>query len=177
MTVGRAAQSTEAKSATANPRLSHRVGNLVGHFESAVYGIAFLQLVVVAVLVVVGGVQPMVQAANGKVSVLEGGILTLDRILLVLIIGELAYTLRTVLLYREISLAVEPFLFIGLIATVRRILIVTAAFEQPQSDQELNRLLLQLGALGLLVLGIAVAIFMIRCRPSAPPLSGPDDSC
>jgi hypothetical protein len=41
-------------------------------------------------------------------------------------------------------------------------LIVTAEFEQPQSDKELNRLLLELGVLALLVLAIAAAIFLIR---------------
>lgn len=79
---------------------------------------------------------------------------------MVLIIAEIAATLRAVLLYHEI--AAEPFLFIGLIACVRRILIVTAAAEQVRSDKELNRLLLELAALGLLGIGIASAILMIR---------------
>jgi hypothetical protein len=39
---------------------------------------------------------------------------------------------------------------------------VTAASEQVHSDKELDRLLFELGALGLLVIGIAAAIFMIR---------------
>jgi Phosphate-starvation-inducible E family len=87
---------------------------------------------------------------------------------MVLIIAEIAATLRAVLLYHEI--AAEPFLFIGLIACVRRILIVTAASEQVHSDKELDRLLFELGALGLLVIGIAAAIFMIRfsARKTAP---------
>jgi hypothetical protein len=47
---------------------------------------------------------------------------------------------------------------------------VTAASEQVHSDKELDRLLLELGALGLLVIGIASAIFMIRysSRRAAP---------
>ncbi|MGZ6799588.1 MAG: phosphate-starvation-inducible PsiE family protein [Mycobacteriaceae bacterium] len=57
------------------------------------------------------------------------GFLLLERTMLVLIIAELACGLRAVLQSRGI--APEPFLFIGLIATVRRILIVTAAFELP----------------------------------------------
>jgi hypothetical protein len=62
-----------------------------------------------------------------------------------------------------------------LIASVRRILMVTAAFEQPHSNQDLNRLLLELGALGLLILGIAAAIFMIRysARYAAPTEGDP----
>ena len=158
----------DAKSATTRPRLSHRVGALVDGFETIVYATAFLLLVAAAVLVVIGGIQEVMQAATHKVATLQGGVLVLDRVLMVLIIAEIAATLRAVLLYHEI--AAEPFLFIGLIACVRRILIVTAASEQVHSDKELDRLLFELGALGLLVIGIAAAIFMIRysSRRAAP---------
>ena len=141
-------------------RPNHRVGALVNSFETLVYALAFLLLVAAAVLVVIGGIEAVVEAAGHKVDTLQGGVLVLDRVLMVLIIAEIAATLRAVLLYHEI--AAEPFLFIGLIACVRRILIVTAATEQVHSDKQLNRLLLELGALGLLVIGIAVAIFLVR---------------
>jgi uncharacterized membrane protein (DUF373 family) len=144
----------------ANPRFSHRVGALVDMFETMIYAIAFLLLVAAAILVVIGGVEAVMQAVTHKVDPLQGGVQVLDRVLMVLIVAEIAATLRAVLLYHEI--AAEPFLFIGLIACVRRILIVTAATEEVHSDKQLNRLLLELGALGLLVIGIALAIFMIR---------------
>jgi uncharacterized membrane protein (DUF373 family) len=163
----------DAKSAAARPRLSHRVGALVDGFETLVYATAFLLLVAAAVLVVIGGGQAVVQAATHKVPTLQGGVLVLDRVLMVLIIAEIAATLRAVLLYHEI--AAEPFLFIGLIACVRRILIVTAATEQVHSDKDLDRLLLELGALGLLVIGIAAAIFLVRFSARrAPPADGDD---
>ena len=136
------------------------VGMLVRRFEEAIYGIAFLLLAAATVMVVIGTFGAVIQVVTRQVSTLEGGVLVLERTLLILIIAELAYTLRTDFLHHEI--AAEPFLYIGLIATVRRMLIVTAEFEQPQSDQELNRLLLELGALALLVLAIAAAIFLIR---------------
>jgi presenilin-like A22 family membrane protease len=123
---------------------------LVRRLEEAIYGIAFLLLAAAAVLVVIGTFGAVIQVVTRQVSTLEGGVLVLERTLLTLIIAELAYTLRTDFLHHEI--AAEPFLYIGLIATVRRMLIVTAKFEQPQSDQELNRLLL----------AIAAAIFLIR---------------
>ena len=144
--------------------LSNRIGALVDGFETVAYAIAFLLLMAAAVLVVIGGGDAVIDAVRHKVDTLQGGVLVLDRVLMVLIIAEIAATLRAVLLYHEI--AAEPFLFIGLIACVRRILIVTAATEQVHSDKELNRLLFELGALGLLVIGIAAAIFMIRS--SAP---------
>jgi uncharacterized membrane protein (DUF373 family) len=150
----------DAKSAETPRRLSHRVGGLVNSFETVIYAIAFLLLVAAAVLVVIGGVEAVVQAAEHEVNTLQGSVLVLDRVLMVLIVAEIAATLRAVLLYHEI--AAEPFLFIGLIACVRRILIVTAQTEQVHSDKELNRLLFELGALGLLVIGIAVAIFLVR---------------
>jgi uncharacterized membrane protein (DUF373 family) len=157
----------DANSANTRTRLSHRIGGLVDSFETLVYAIAFLLLAAAAVLVVVGGGQALVQAATHQVNTLQGGVLVLDRVLMVLIIAEIAATLRAVLLYHEI--AAEPFLFIGLIACVRRILIVTAATEQVESDKDLDRLLFELGALGLLVIGISVAIFLVRISARRAP--------
>jgi len=88
-------------------------------------------------------------------------VIVLDRILLTLIVAELVYTLRFVLRTHEI--VVEPFLYIGLIAVVRRILIVTAGFERTSlSGRALTNLLLELGLLGLLVPALAAAIFLVR---------------
>jgi uncharacterized membrane protein (DUF373 family) len=84
----------------------------------------------------------------------------LDRILLTLIVAELIYSLRLVMQTHVIS--AEPFLVIGLIATLRRILIVTADSERPEAGPHLTSLLIELGVLGLLVLGIAAAIFLVR---------------
>ena len=80
----------DAKSATTRPRLSHRVGALVDGFETIVYATAFLLLVAAAVLVVIGGIQEVMQAATHKVATLQGGVLVLDRLLMVLIIAEIA---------------------------------------------------------------------------------------
>ena len=129
-------------------------------FEAVLYGVVALLLVVAAALVLVGTIEAIIEALTTDMGALEGGIVVLDRILLTLIVAEFAYTLRVVIEKHEIS--AEPFLFIGLIAAVRRILIVTAEFEQPQTDEQLNYLLLELGMLGVLVLGLATAIFLIR---------------
>jgi uncharacterized membrane protein (DUF373 family) len=79
------------------------------------------------------------------------------------------YTLRFVLRTHEI--AVEPFLFIGLIAVVRRILIVTAQFERPASaGRALTNLLLELGLLGFLALALAASLFLIRRGRGGAPV-------
>jgi len=95
---------------------------------------------------------------DGAVDV---AVLVLDRVLLALIVGELLYTLRFVVRTHEI--AVEPFLYIGLIAVVRRILIVTAQFERsPQTGRALTNTLLEFGLLGLMVPAMAAAIWLVR---------------
>lgn len=48
-------------------------------------------------------------------------------VLLLLIIAELLYTLQLVVARGEI--ATEPFLFIGIIAVVRRVVVITAEIE------------------------------------------------
>ncbi|HEV2086904.1 MAG TPA: phosphate-starvation-inducible PsiE family protein [Cryptosporangiaceae bacterium] len=132
---------------------------LVG-FESVLYAIVGLLLIVAAGFVLVGTVQAVVQGFQAGDDVAEIGVVLLDRILLALIVAELAYSLRYVMQTHEIT--AEPFLFIGLIATVRRILIVTAEFERPAQDVDLTILLYELGLLALLTVGLAVAIFLVR---------------
>lgn len=141
-------------------RLGTTLRSVIVGFESLLYGIVGLLLMAAAVLVIWGTVDGIASALTGDPDAIAIGILVLDRILLTLIVAELAYTVRFVIQTHEI--AAEPFLFVGLIATVRRILIVTAEFEQPTTSQELRNLLLELGLLAILTLALATAIFLIR---------------
>lgn len=141
-------------------KLTAGLQGLLTGLETVVYGVACLLLVAAAGFVLVGTGTAIVEAVSSRHNAIEASVLVLDRILLALIVAELAYTLRVVIERHEI--AAEPFLFIGVIAAVRRILIVTAEFEQPQTDEQLFNLLLELGMLGILVLALAAAIFLIR---------------
>lgn len=133
---------------------------LVG-IEETLYIVVGLALVAAAVLVVVGTVTGVVHAINHRVGAVNTGILLLDRILLLLIVAELIHTLRFVVLRGKI--VVEPFLFVGLIAVVRRVLIITAELEhQNLSGHALTNQLLELGLLGFLALSLAVAIYLVR---------------
>jgi uncharacterized membrane protein (DUF373 family) len=135
---------------------------LVG-FEAFLYGAVALLLAAAAVLVLVGTIHELAHAISTSAGAVDTGVAVLDRVLLLLIIAELAYTLRFVL--RTHTIAVEPFLFIGLIAVVRRILIVTAQFERlPSGGRVLTNFLLELGLLGFLALALAIAVRLLR-RP------------
>ena len=133
---------------------------LVG-FEVLLYAAVALLLAAAAVLVLVGTVHALAHGISTGTGAVNLGVTVLDRILLTLIIAELVYTLRFVL--RTHQIAVEPFLFIGLIAVVRRILIVTAQFERPPAGgRALTNLLLELGLLGFLALALSLAVFLVR---------------
>ena len=101
----------------------------------------------------------------------EGGIdsalLILDRVLLVFIIAELLYTLRLSLARTQLIL--EPFLIIGLVAVVRRVLVVTAQAERLLSaGGNIEPILWELGALAGLVISLAVALSLARKHGDGP---------
>ena len=160
--------SEDAAPAPEEPRSLDRslLRGLVG-FEAFLYAAVALLLAAAAVLVLVGTVHELAHAISIRAGAVDTAVGLLDRILLLLIIAELAYTLRFVL--RTHKIAVEPFLFIGLIAVVRRILIVTAQFERlPSTGRVLTNFLLELGLLGFLALALALAVRLIR-RPETLP--------
>jgi hypothetical protein len=66
-----------------------------------------------------------VQSVRAGAS-LASMVVLLDRILLTLLVVELLYTVQVS--FREHALAPEPFLLIGLIAAIRRVLLLTAKF-------------------------------------------------
>ncbi len=146
----------------------HLLAGLVG-FEVLLYAAVALLLAAAAVLVLVGTVHELVDgiSAGRGAGAVGTGVTVLDRVLLTLIIAELVYTLRFVLRTHEI--AVEPFLFIGLIAVVRRILILTAQFERyPAGGRALTNLLLELGLLGFLAFALSLAVYLVRHGRSGP---------
>jgi len=66
-------------------------------------------------------------------------------------------------LVQERKIVAEPFLLIGLLAAIRRILLVTAELGQSVSDPErfLN-LVTELGVLTALVISLAAALYIAR---------------
>jgi uncharacterized membrane protein (DUF373 family) len=143
------------------PRLSGVVRDALAWSEEALYITVGLLLLAAAILVLVGTVSGLVSSIRAHQSAVNIGVVLLDHILLTLIVAELLHTLRFVVLRGEI--VVEPFLFVGLIAVVRRILIVTAELErQAPGGRALTNQLLELGLLGVLTLALSLAIYLVR---------------
>src|SRR4051812_7650018 len=151
------------------PRYEPLISRGLVSFELFLYVAVGVLLAVAAAFILVGTVSGFVRELHHGGGAVDTAVLVLDRVLLALIVAELVYTLRFVIRTHEI--AVEPFLYIGLIAVVRRILIVTAEFERgPQTGRAATNLLLEFGVLGLLVPGLAIAVFLVRrSRRGWPP--------
>jgi uncharacterized membrane protein (DUF373 family) len=134
--------------------------------ETAIQVIAAALLVVAAAFTVVGTVSDLIRGGHSR-PITDAGVFLLDRVLLLFIVAELLYTLR--LVDRGGRILAEPFLFIGLIVVVRRILVVTAETELRQGRADLTDFLIQLGALGGLALVLALSIHLLRASSARQP--------
>ena len=82
----------------------------------------------------------------------------LDQILLILLIVELLSTVHVS--FREHAIIPGPFLLVGLIAAVRRVLILSAEFGEGQkrTDSEITWFLVELGVFTVLIVAFVVCI-------------------
>ncbi len=86
----------------------------------------------------------------------------LDRILLILLVIELLYTVQVS--FREHGLLAEPFLVVGLIAVIRRILVLTAELPQIANAGEsiFHHAILELALLALMVLILVGSLILLQ---------------
>ena len=99
----------------------------------------------------------------------------LDRMLLILMIVELLYTVQVS--FREHTLVPEPFLIVGLIAATRRILVLTAQFAtlfEKGNTSAFQSAMLELALLTFMVVALVVSLRMLRKRPQALPSKASD---
>jgi uncharacterized membrane protein (DUF373 family) len=121
------------------------------------YGAAFALLVTIVMLFVSVGTALLAIFEAGP---LDTALLVLDRVLLIFIFVELLDTIG--IFVRENEIIAEPFLLIGLIAVVRRILLVTAEAEQTIGTAEFPNLIMELGVLTALVISLSFALYFTR---------------
>lgn len=141
-------------------RVPH-VGAALRAVETAFYVVVAMFLLVAGVVVIVGTVIELVNALVEVEPLFSVALTLIEEALLLVIVGELLYTLQLVLSGEQ--LRGEPFLLIGLVATVRRVVVVTAEVESlPDGGRELTNFLFELGLLGVLTLSFAGAILLLR---------------
>jgi hypothetical protein len=123
-------------------------------FERVAYLAIALALSVPVVMLVFSAAMSMLEVS--EVGVLQTALNVLDRVLLAFIFVELIDTVRE----RGILIA-EPFLLVGLIAVVRRILLLTAELERA-GVEEFRNMLIELGVMTGLVIVLTIALYLTR---------------
>jgi uncharacterized membrane protein (DUF373 family) len=106
----------------------------------------------------------------------QGSVLDLlDVLLLVFIVVELLFAVRTTVEKRE--LVAEPFLLVGIIASIKEIVVlsVEAAGVTGEGDQFLDRMV-EIGVLGVLVLLLGVTALLLRRKEREPDEAEPEDA-
>jgi len=146
------------------------VSGILDAFERVAYVAIALALSVPIVMLVFSAALSMLEVS--EVGVLETSLTVLDRVLLAFIFVELIDTVRVTVRERGIFIA-EPFLLVGLIAVVRRILLLTAEIERA-SAEEFQNMLIELGVMTGLVIVLTVALYFTRrMRVSEKELENP----
>ena len=140
------------------PGREPRLARFVDLAEQVVYYVAGIFLLVTVGMVFFSAVMSLLTVA--EVGPLAAALEVLDRVLLIFIFAELLGTVSTIVREREI--VAGPFLLIGVIAVVRRILAVTASIEQSLGTPEFDSLLLELGVLTVLVVSLSIAYYFTR---------------
>jgi uncharacterized membrane protein (DUF373 family) len=110
---------------------------------------------------------------NGVISfgkLLFAGTLTanivhlLDHILLIFLVVELLYTVQVS--FREHAVVPEPFLLVGLIAVIRRVLVLTTEFGQAavKTGAIVQNFILELAVLTVLIVALSASLLILRRR-------------
>jgi uncharacterized membrane protein (DUF373 family) len=135
--------------------------------EIFAYMVLGLLLALVALLGV-GGAAVTLWRALTEMGDAEALVVTIDRLLFVLMVVEILHTVRVS--FRSGTLVCEPFLIVGLIASIRRVLVITlesSQVNQPgkwtlDSQAMLNSTMLELVVLGGLILIMVISIALLR---------------
>lgn len=124
----------------------------------------FILIIAAAGLIIIGVVEMIGHVLDG--NYIRAMVQLLDRILLVLMVTEVVYTIGRIT--RTKMLEVEPFLIIGIIAAVRRVLIITAETTEHLKigDPAFQAAMVEMGVLALMIFLIAVAMRILRAKKS-----------
>ncbi len=156
-------------SAEPPPGFLHRVATILHRVENGFY-------VVIAVALAIAGAalfgdtvyQFVTEVGAGPLS-LKGHLLdVLDGLLLVFIVAELLHTVRAVI--GEATLRPEPFLVVGIVAVIRRLIVISAEAPEFLGDPRFMDLMIEMGVLIGAALGLGTTIFLLgRRRGEADP--------
>ncbi|GAB4169378.1 MAG: hypothetical protein Kow00108_03070 [Calditrichia bacterium] len=129
------------------------------YVEQFVYIVIAILLSVTALLLIYNSIIAIWEATHNQ-DFIKGALHIIDRVLLTLMVLEILYTVR--ISYQSHSLSAEPFFIVGLIATIRRILIISV--ESAYLLEKFTYHMIELGVLGFIVLIFVFSIVYFRMK-------------
>jgi uncharacterized membrane protein (DUF373 family) len=142
----------------------------LGQVEIVVYSLLGILLSATGFLAVAGALHVLgsgIRDWTGTDAIFE----LIDRLLLVLMLVELLHTVRISI--RSHILVIEPFLIVGLIATIRRTLVLTLQAEGftkntqwgANVESQFRAAMIELGLLAVMIAVFVASIYVIRGTP------------
>jgi len=158
-----------------------RIYAMLGHAETGIYATLGVLLGAAALLAILGSLHLFADGV-ADLSGTNSIFLLIDRLLLVLLLVELLHTVRISI--RSHTLVVEPFLIIGLIAIIRRTLVLTLQAESftenkpwsSDAEAHFHASMAEAATLALLISVLVVAIFLLRTPRRGRPPSGAENN-
>lgn len=148
-------------------KLVHSASRIFHKIEQLIYVALGAILVCTAILALAGAAQLLLAGVKdwtGTAAVIA----LMDRLLFVLMLVEILYTIRASI--QSGVLSGEPFLIVGLIACIRRILVISletsdiaqASKWSPERGELFQASMIELGVLAFLIIVMVGAIYFVR---------------
>jgi phosphate starvation-inducible membrane PsiE len=158
---------SDARNEQGVTRLGESADRVFHQVEIVAYILLGLLLAVAAVIGMGGTAMLLLHSLQAKADA-DSLVIAIDRLLFVLMVIEILHTVRVS--FRSGTLVAEPFLVVGLIASIRRVLVITLESSQanpyekwtPESQALLHSTMLELLVLGGLILVMVVSIYLLR---------------
>lgn len=136
--------------------------------ETVVLFAIAIVLALLAILLLISSVQTLINAVIAG-TIKDQAIDILDSVLLVMMTMEIVYTVTISI--ESHTLQAEPFLIVGAIAAIRRMLVITAESTKIENQPQLfQNTLIELGLLAITIVAIAFSISILRGNQQKPAL-------
>jgi hypothetical protein len=162
-----------------NGTLSERFSEYLGKIETATYSILAV-LISLTILVTIASAARLLWEGLSNLSRAAQSLRVLNELLIVLMLVEILHTVR-ISLRLHVLLVAEPFLIVGLIASIRRMLVITleaatlskeGIWTTETARSVFQGTMIELALLGVLVLILVYSITLLRrSSPAARELT------
>jgi uncharacterized membrane protein (DUF373 family) len=147
---------------TPPPDLREKISSVFTRVEDVTYVGLGVLLAVSALFLLIATAWTLIEGLSFSGVSKDLTVEVVDQILLVLLIIEILSTVQVS--FREHVLTPEPFLVVGLIAAIRRILIITAEFSNPSEVLEaaFRNAMFELGLLTVLIFSLVFSLYFLK---------------